>query len=169
MSSQKKNCSLYIALLLSQYVVTCLKDLDKVSLCLWVPLLQMQPTGESKITYVWGCTEFRLSYRNNAGVQLRTALILDMINHLRDDRKGRGDGVSLRKALQHETRGRPPSFLHNPLSFLFPGKHCLHQLVSRSFGSLMRTKIWGLCCCYCGCLPQGALKAKGSSLHMSDV
>lgn len=169
MSSQKKNCSLYIALLLSQYVVTCLKDLDKVSPVSMGTTSTDATNGESKITYVWGCTEFRLLYRNNAGVQLRTVLILDMINHLRDDRKGRGDGVSLIKTLQHETRERPPSFLHNPLSFLFPGKHCLHQLVSRSFGSLMRTKIWGLCCCYCGCLPQRTLKGKGSSLHMPDV
>lgn len=32
----------------------------------------------------------------------------------------------------------------------------------------MRTEIWGSCC-YCGCLPQGALKGKASSLHMPDM
>lgn len=52
MSSQKKNWSLYIALLLSQYVVTCLKDLDKVSPMSMGTTSTDATNGESKITYV---------------------------------------------------------------------------------------------------------------------
>lgn len=51
MSSQKKNCSLYIALLLSQYVVTCLKDLDRVSPVSMGTTSTDATNGGSKITY----------------------------------------------------------------------------------------------------------------------
>lgn len=64
------------------------------------------------------------------------------------------------------------SIIIHTLSFLFPGRHCSHQLVSHSFGSLMRTEIWGLCCCCrgcCECLPQGVLRGKCSYLHMPGV